>query len=79
LRCIDRVRHNRAVGSADNRTGYVFGLHLNFDPSLNPDDIERDAIASGDYEVKPAYKATCPSLAPTGLHRGQQEDPSPKI
>jgi len=46
----------RAVGSADNTTGYVLGLHLNFDPSLNPDDIERDAIASGDYEAKPAYR-----------------------
>jgi hypothetical protein len=46
----------RAVGGADNTTGYVLGLHLNFDPSLDPDDIERDAIASGDYEVKPAYR-----------------------
>jgi hypothetical protein len=46
----------RAVGSADNPTGYVFGLHLNFDPSLDPDDVEKDAIASGDYEVKPAYR-----------------------
>ncbi len=44
----------RAVGSADNTTGYVLGLHLNFDPSLHPDDVERDAIASGDYEVRPA-------------------------
>jgi transposase-like protein len=46
----------RAAGSADNTTGYVFALHLNFDPSLDPDDIEREAIASGDYEVKPAYR-----------------------
>lgn len=46
----------RAVGSADNTTGYVLGLHLNFDPSLNPDAIERDAMASGDYEVRPAYR-----------------------
>ncbi len=45
-----------AVGSADNTTGYVLGLHLNFDPSLDPDDIERDAIASGDYEVRTAYR-----------------------
>jgi hypothetical protein len=37
-----------AVGSAENTTGYVLGLHLNVDPSLNPDDIERDAIASGE-------------------------------
>jgi hypothetical protein len=46
----------RAVGSADNPTGYVLGLHLNFDPLMDPDLIERDAIASGDYEVKPAYR-----------------------
>jgi hypothetical protein len=46
----------RAIGSADNTTGYVLGLHLNFDPSLDPDDIEKDAIASGDYGVKPAYR-----------------------
>lgn len=46
----------RAVGSADNTTSYVFGLHLNFDPSLNPNDVEKDAIASGDCEVKPAYR-----------------------
>ncbi len=46
----------RAVGSADNTTGYVLGLHLNFDPSMDPEDIERDAIASGDYQVKPPYR-----------------------
>ena len=46
----------RAVGSADNTTGYVLGLHLNFDPLMNPDIIEREAIAAGDYEVKPAYR-----------------------
>jgi transposase-like protein len=46
----------RAVGSADNTSGYVLGLHPNFNPSLDPDDIERDAIASGDYEVRPAYR-----------------------
>ena len=46
----------RAVGSADNTSGYVLGLHLNFDPSLHPDSVERDAIAAGDYQVKPAYR-----------------------
>ena len=38
-----------AVGSADNETGYVFGMHLNYDPSLNPEEIEREAIEAGDY------------------------------
>jgi hypothetical protein len=37
------------VGSADNATGYVFGLHLNFDPSFQPEDVEKEAIAAGDY------------------------------
>lgn len=46
----------RAIGSADNTTGYVFGLHLNLDPSLNPKNIEREAVASGDYEKKIAYR-----------------------
>lgn len=46
----------RAVGSADNTTGYVFGLHLNFDPSLDPECIEKDVIACGDYDIKPAYR-----------------------
>jgi hypothetical protein len=44
----------RAVGSADNRTGYVLGLHLNFDPLMDADLMERDAIGLGDDEVKPA-------------------------
>lgn len=39
-----------AVGSADNTTGYVFGLHLNFDPSLDHELVEREANALGDYE-----------------------------
>ena len=46
----------RAIGSSDNTTGYVFGLHLNFDPSLDQNEIELDAIASGDYELKSAYR-----------------------
>jgi hypothetical protein len=66
----------RAVGSADNTTGYVFGLHLNFDPSLDPDDVEKDAIASGDYEVRPAGRMR--GLAPGGLHRAIR-GPIPEI
>ncbi|MFO1207547.1 MAG: hypothetical protein U1E63_17790, partial [Burkholderiales bacterium] len=27
----------QAVGTADNDTGYVFGLHLNYDPALDAD------------------------------------------
>lgn len=44
----------RAVGSADNATAYVFGMHLNYDATLDSDLIEADAVAVGDYQVKTA-------------------------
>lgn len=46
----------KAVGSADNNTGYVFGMHLNYDPNLNVDTVEADAIALGDYVAKPPFR-----------------------
>ena len=43
-----------AVGSADNITGYVFGMHLNYDETLIPHEVEAEAILCGDYgEPKP--------------------------
>jgi len=43
------------VGSADNRSGYIFGMHLNFDPTLVWADVEVDAEAGGDLlETTPA-------------------------
>lgn len=39
----------RAVGSADNASGFVFGMHVNFDPDINPEGVEEDARATGDY------------------------------
>lgn len=39
----------RAIGSADLGSGYVFGMHLNFDSSLNPDAVEPEAKSLGDY------------------------------
>lgn len=41
-----------AVASSDNKTGYCFGMHLNFDPTLNRTKIEADVMAVGD-ETKP--------------------------
>ena len=43
-----------AVGSADNKTAYVFGMHLNYDATLDSDSVEVHAIAAGDYQVKGA-------------------------
>ena len=40
-----------AVGSADNETGYVFGMHLNFDSTLDVPEIEADAELIGDCDA----------------------------
>ena len=45
-----------AVGSADNATEYVLGMHLNFDPLLAPKKIERDAFEIGDYDLPHPFR-----------------------
>jgi transposase-like protein len=45
-----------AVGSADNATGYVFGLHLNFDPDIDARGAALDAVESGDLEMKIPFR-----------------------
>ena len=37
-----------AVASSDNVSGYVFGMHVNFDPELHPVEVEAAAQAAGD-------------------------------
>lgn len=45
-----------AIASADNTTGYVFGMHLNFDPAADRLKIEADARDARDYEKRPPYR-----------------------
>jgi hypothetical protein len=45
-----------AVGTADSETGYVFGMHLNYDPTLDPDAVEREAQACGDRQRKRPFR-----------------------
>ncbi len=45
-----------SVGSADNETGYVFGMHLNYHPDLNPDEIEMDAVSNDDYAFQLPFR-----------------------
>lgn len=45
-----------AVGTADNASGYVFGMHLNYDATLDSAAVEQDAVASGDYTAKPPFR-----------------------
>lgn len=45
-----------AVGSADNRSGYVFGMHLDFDVDMDPAAVEADAKLIGDATIVSAYR-----------------------
>lgn len=40
-----------SIGTADNTSGYVFGMNLNFDASINQDDVESAAKENGDYDL----------------------------
>lgn len=46
----------RAIGSADLDTGFVFGMHINFDGSLDTDGVEADADACGDYTAAAPFR-----------------------
>jgi len=46
----------QAVGTADDATGYVFGMHLNYDPALDAEVVEQAAVASGDYQAKAPFR-----------------------
>lgn len=45
-----------AVGAVENTTGYVLAMQLNFDATCNPEDVEADAVACGDYALARAYR-----------------------
>ena len=45
-----------AVSSVDNGTGYCFGLHLNFDPALVADDVEKSAYDAKDFAAFPPFR-----------------------
>jgi len=45
-----------AIGAVENVSGYVLAMQLNFDATCNPEDVEADAVACGDYGLARAYR-----------------------
>lgn len=45
-----------ALGTADNKSGYVFGIHINYDPDVDASQIEIDAKIIGDNEIHPPFR-----------------------
>ena len=45
-----------SMATADQVTGYVYGVHLNFDPTLNSEDVEKDLVRFGDHHLDPPFR-----------------------
>lgn len=60
-----------AEASAENGTGYVFGMYSNFDPAPNPKVVEQAALAAGS-SAGSAPSSFRQALAPVRLRRGRQ-------
>jgi transposase-like protein len=45
-----------ALGTADNKTSYVFGIHVNYDASLDVDEVEADAKRLEDTLLRPPFR-----------------------
>jgi transposase-like protein len=46
----------RALGTADLETGFVYGMHINFDGGLDADVVEADAKSCGDYTTAMPFR-----------------------
>jgi len=46
----------KGIGAADNNTGYVFSMDLNYDHTINPVEIEADAEKIGDSSKFRAFR-----------------------
>jgi transposase-like protein len=44
------------IASADNTTGYVFGIHPNFDATVVRETVEADALDRGDIALPPPHR-----------------------
>ncbi len=51
-----RVTQLNAIGTSDVKTGFVFGMNLNFDGSMEPEEVEKEAKEVGDLELSPPYR-----------------------
>jgi transposase-like protein len=51
-----RTVQMNAIGTADQRSGYVFGMALNFDDRLHKGEVETDAVTVGDIGKSPPHR-----------------------
>lgn len=69
-----------AIASADMRTGYVFGMNLNYDPDMDSDDINNDKVKKNDDLTLPlAYREYARLWLETDYQRAEKMWRKPKI
>ena len=54
-----KVRKNTlllSIATADQTTGYVFGVNVNFDPALDAEEVEKDMLRFGDQALPRAFR-----------------------
>lgn len=44
------------IGTADNRSSFVFGMHIDYDSRLDPGNVEIEALECGDYDVRQPFR-----------------------
>lgn len=84
-----KVRKNTllaSIATADQATGYVFGVNVNFDPTLDADEVEKDMLRFGDQRLPKAFRryarvwlpadwdAAAATAAPAAAARKQLDD-----
>lgn len=45
-----------SIATTDQVTGYVYGVHLNFDSALTSEDVEQDLVRFGDHHLDPPFR-----------------------
>lgn len=84
-----KVRKNTllaSIATADQATGYVFGVNVNFDPALDAEEVEKDMLRFGDQSLPRAFRryarvwlpadwdAAAAAAAPAAAARKQLDD-----
>lgn len=46
----------KAIASVEKDSGYVFGMHTNFDPALDPQAVAEEALAAGDPDKSMPFR-----------------------
>lgn len=74
-----RVTRLGAVASADTRSGYVLGAHLDYDPRFDAHDLDLAARECGDPGRKPAFRRYARFFLPFEEDRVDEDDDLPAV